>query len=474
MSRKELWSGRFRKQPDPRAKSFSRSPEDIKIVRHDIVGSIAHAMALEKAGILSGTEKDEIVSGLRTIYQEYLKDRSDFLSGEEDVHMAVERRLTGLCRSGLKLHTGRSRNDQIATDLRLFVREASLNTCALLLDLQKALLSIAGREVSTVLPGYTHLQHAQPVYFSHLLLAHFEKLRRDFNRIVADLQRNSVSPLGAGAISGTTHGIDSGYTSSLLGFGEPFRNSIDATSDRDFVLDACYSNAVVAEHLSSIAEEIILWSTSEFSFIELSDEFSTGSSIMPHKKNPDIAEHIRGRSSHVIANLIDVMLILNSLPLGYASDLQHVKIPLFESFESVSSMLSVTAPLLLAVRPRRARMAGAAADEFSFSVEVVDSLVRAGMPFREAHEAVGRAILEAVESGSDFRTSLRRNGISAGIPEDAAESVELRSSRGASSLKSIREQITAANAAVASGKKWLNRELARKRQTEERLLGSIA
>jgi argininosuccinate lyase len=474
MSRKELWSGRFRKQLDPLAKRFASSPEDAKIVKHDILGSIAHAMALERAGILSGGEKDEIVSGLRTVYQEFLRDGSKFLAGEEDIHMAVERRLTDLCSSGLKLHTGRSRNDQIATDLRLFARDASLGVCGLLLDIQKTLLSVARREASTVMPGYTHLQHAQPVYFSHFLLAHFESFRRDFDRIVSDHRRNSVSPLGAGAISGTTHGIDTGFTSSLLGFSEPFRNSIDATSDRDFVLDALYANALVAEHLSSMAEEMILWSTSEFSFIELPDDFSTGSSIMPHKKNPDIAEHIRGRSSHVIANLVDVMLIVNSLPLGYASDMQHVKMPLFESFESVSSMLSVAAPLLTAIRPRRERMAAAAADEFSYSVEVVDSLVRSGMPFRQAHEAVGRCILESVEQGTDLRSSLRRNGISADVPGNPAESVELRKTRGASSLKSVREQMAAASAAIAAGRKWLNYELARKGQIEKMLLGPIA
>lgn len=447
-SKRDLWSGRFRKRLDPEARAFSSSPEDAAIARHDIIGSIAHAMTLRRAGIISERESVEIVEALRSIYKEVSADAAEFLSGEEDVHMAVERRLTSMSPAGPKLHTARSRNDQIALDLRLYVRENSLRMMRGIISLQKALLRRASGEKSTVLPGYTHLQHAQPVYLSHHLLAHFNRLERDFRRIASDMDRNCFSPLGACAIAGTSHGIDVRYSSSLLGFPGHFSNSIDATSDRDFVLDACYSNAVTALHLSSMAEEFILWSSAEFSFIDIPDELSTGSSIMPHKKNPDMAEHIRGLASRPISDLSGVATILHSLPLGYASDLQHVKRYLFDSFEVTSSLLSVASSFMSSVRFNRERMREAASDPLSYSVEIVDQLVQSGMAFREAHELVGRAVLKSLDTGKALSDVLSQAGVRANVPSVPEESVEMRGSEGGSSLESIRKQMRRASSVV--------------------------
>ncbi len=469
MTEKELWSGRFSDRLDPAALNFSSSPEDAKLFKHDIMGSIAHAGGLKLARLLTQQEFRAISGGLVDIYRENASDPRLFLEGEEDIHMAVEGRLTALRPdAGRKLHTARSRNDQIATDMRLYVREETAGIARMVLALQKALLSVAKAHRRAAMPSYTHLQRAQPVFLSHHMLAHFWRLERDFDRFRGNSVRLNASPLGAGAIAGTSHPIDTRYTAKLLGFSRPFSNSMDATSDRDFVVDACFANAMTALHLSSIAEELVLWSSTEFSYIELPDSLSTGSSIMPHKKNPDMAEHIRGRSSSVFSALFEVMSILKSLPVGYASDMQHTKKPLFSSFDTLSSMLSLVAPLLKGIKFNRKALHSSASDEFSFSVEAVDAMVRSGTPFREAHEIVGRAVRESLDTGRSFRETLYAHGIA--LPEDAFAAIEIRSSRGGSSTPSIAHQLTDASVTLSAESAWVRREAGRLTAIERRLL----
>ncbi|MBX8636027.1 MAG: argininosuccinate lyase [Thermoplasmata archaeon] len=469
MSEKKLWSGRFSDSLNPDALDFSSSPEDFKLFKHDIVGSIAHAGGLRRARLLTPQEFAEIKTGLAAIYRENASDPGLFLKGEEDVHMAVESRLTAMLPvAGQKLHTARSRNDQIALDLRLYVREQTSETARMVAALQKTLLNVARAHRRTAMPSYTHLQRAQPVFLSHHMLAHFWRFERDFDRLRGNGRRMDVSPLGAGAIAGTSHPIDTRYTAELLGFSRPFSNSMDATSDRDFVIDACFANAMLGLHLSSIAEEMVLWSSAEFSYIELPDSLSTGSSIMPHKKNPDMAEHIRGKSSSLFSALFEVMSILKSLPVGYASDMQHTKRPLFRSFDTLSSMLSMVSALLTGVRFNSEALRLSASDDFSFSVEAVDMLVRAGMPFREAHETVGRAVKASLDSGRSFRETLSEQGTI--LPAGASEAIEMRSSRGGSSSARITEQLRDAAEALAAEQAWVRRETGRLSSIERRLL----
>lgn len=469
-SGKALWSGRFRKQLDPSAGRFSSSPEDALMFSHDVAGSIAHAMGLLRSGLLTESEASGMISGLRGIYSSYSARPEQLLRGEEDVHMAVEGRLTRINPDwGQKLHTGRSRNDQVALDMRLYAREAVVELIASLLEMQQALLSSARRHLTAVIPGYTHLQRAQQIYLSHHLLAHFRRFGRDVERLEQCFSRINVSPLGAGAIAGSSHPLLPSYTASLLGFDSPFSNSLDATTDRDFCLDAAYCASVVALHLSSLAEEIVLWSTSEFGYVTLPDTLSTGSSIMPHKKNPDIAELVRGKSGAIAGRLMSMEITEKGLPLGYARDLQEMKEPLFTSLSSTVEMVDLTAAMVREMVFNRDRMAENASDSMSSSVEIVDELVRRGHPFREAHRIVGEAVAAAVESGESLTDVIGREMPDLPVPGNARASVEARSSPGGSSAGSVRKQLSAASSELRSSRSWL-RTAQRKCTAVSRLL----
>lgn len=458
MSKKELWSGRFRRQLDPAAKKFSSSPEDSVLFAYDLAGSIAHAMGLRHSGILTAADCRRIVDGLRAIYSSGRRSGGAILAGSEDIHMAVEQELSRLepaC--GSKLHTGRSRNDQVALDLRLYSRDAVIEIISRLMELNKLLLKAARRNLTSVLPGYTHLQHAQPLYLSHHLLAHHWRFMRDMSRLQNVFESLNVSPLGAGAIGGSSLPIDPTYTSGLLAFKKPFENSLDASSDRDFVMDVVFASAIAALHLSSLAEEVVLWSTTEFGFVTLPEELSTGSSLMPHKKNPDLAELIRGRTGRLAGNLVSLMLTAKALPLGYSRDLQETKMPLFNSVDSLLDTLNMMQSIIAGIKFNKTRMKEAASDQYSFSVEAVDELVRNNVPFRKAHKIIGGVVAESMDKKESFSELLRGKWPTMDFPVDAEESVEKRSTPGASSLLSIEMQLKNSASELSLKRNWLRR-----------------
>jgi argininosuccinate lyase len=392
-----LWGGRFSSSP---AEAFERLnasiPFDIRLAPYDIRGSIAHARMLGKQGILTVQESGELVRGLLMVLEEVASGRFAWSLEDEDVHTAVERRLGELVGDvALKLHTGRSRNDQVALDLHLFARDAAEEISSRVLAAMRALLELAESHQELILAGYTHLQRAQPILLSHHLLGHFEAFKRDLRRLEAAREAASVSPLGAAALAGTPHPIDPALTAAELGM-QPFSNSLDAVSERDFALDLLYACAVLGVHLSRLGEEWVLWTSSEFGFATLDDAYSSGSSIMPQKKNPDAYELIRGRTGRLIGDLNALLVALKGLPLGYSKDLQEDKEPLFDAVDAVLSMLAVLPEMLRTARFDGKRMAEAAGG-FALATELADFLAGSGVPFREAHRAVGRLVRRCEE-----------------------------------------------------------------------------
>ena len=402
MNRREkkfFWGGRFGDSPAEAFEVLNASiPFDVRLAPHDIRGSIAHARMLGACGIVSGEESVELVRGLEVVLQEVEAGEFAWDLSDEDVHTAVERRLREVAGDvALKLHTGRSRNDQVALDTHLFVRAAAEELRGAVLATMCALVEVAEREIDLVLPGYTHLQRAQPILLSHHLLAHFEALKRDVTRLEAARRAANVSPLGAAALTGTPHTIDPGFTADELGM-EPFSNSLDAVSDRDFALDLLYACAVLGLHLSRLGEEWVLWTSAEFAFATLDDAYSSGSSIMPQKKNPDAYELMRGKAGRLIGDLNALLITLKSLPLGYSKDLQEDKEPLFDAVDSVLSMLAVLPEMLRTARFHGERMEEAAGG-FALATELADFLAAGGVPFREAHHAVGSLVKRCEELG---------------------------------------------------------------------------
>jgi argininosuccinate lyase len=394
-----LWGGRFGASP---AEAFERLnasiPFDVRLAPYDIEGSIAHAWMLGEKEIIPVEEAEDLVRGLRSVLEEVESGRFSWTLSDEDVHTAVERRLRELVGDvALKLHTGRSRNDQVALDLRLFVRDAARRIREGLLEAMRALVEVAGAHRDLVLPGYTHLQRAQPVLLSHHLLAHFWAFRRDLKRFEAAREAANVSPLGAAALGGTPHPVDPALTAGALGM-EPLVNSLDAVSERDFALDLLYACAVLGVHLSRLGEEWVLWTSSEFGFARLDDAYSSGSSIMPQKKNPDAYELMRGKAGRLIGNLNALLVTLKGLPLGYSKDLQEDKEPLFDSVDSVLAMLAVLPEMLRTASFDGERMK-AAAGGFALATELADYLAARGVPFREAHRAVGQLVRRCEELG---------------------------------------------------------------------------
>jgi len=404
MSKEKLWGGRFTQPTDKFVEEFTASIQfDKRLYAHDIRGSIAHARMLGKQSVIAEGDVDSIVAGLQDILGQIESGNFDFSISLEDIHMNIESRLSAaIGEAGKRLHTGRSRNDQVALDIRLYLRDEIGEIIAYLEKLIEALLDQAADNLDVIMPGFTHLQTAQPILFSHHLMAYIEMFTRDKARLDDCLKRVNVMPLGSGALAGTTFPIDRQYVAQQLDFPAITRNSLDAVSDRDFALEFLSDAAICMMHLSRFSEELILWSTSSFSFIELSDGFCTGSSIMPQKKNPDVPELVRGKTGRVYGNLMALLTVMKSLPLAYNKDMQEDKEPLFDTIDTVKGSLKIFAAMIAEMRVKEDSMRRAAGLGFSTATDVADYLVRKGLPFRDAHEAVGKAVAYCVENEMDI------------------------------------------------------------------------
>ncbi len=400
----KLWDGRFNEATDAFVEAFTASVDfDKQLARYDIQGSIAHATMLQHIGVLTADELAQITTGLSQIQDSIAADRFKWSIALEDVHMNIEKALTDMIgNTGKKLHTGRSRNDQVATDLRLYLRDRIDEICLLLRRLQTGLLNLAEREVDTILPGMTHLQTAQPVTFGHHLLAWFEMIERDHARMVDCRSRVNSMPLGAAALAGTSYPIDRKMTADLLGFETVAMNSLDAVSDRDFAIEFTAAASLIMMHLSRWAEEIILWSSAQFDYIELPDRFCTGSSIMPQKKNPDVAELVRGKTGRVFGALTALLTLMKGQPLAYNRDNQEDKEPLFDTVQTVTMSLIAFAEMIPEMKPKRDNMRAAAVKGHSTATDLADYLVQKGLPFRDAHEVVGNLVSRAIELGMEL------------------------------------------------------------------------
>ncbi|WBA81160.1 argininosuccinate lyase [Endozoicomonas sp. GU-1] len=403
-SSNQQWGGRFSEGVDAFVARFTASIDfDRRLYRHDIQGSMAHARMLHRAGILSEDELNAIISGLEGILEDIEQDRIDWSIELEDIHMNIEARLTDrIGAAGKKLHTGRSRNDQVATDIRLWLRDEIDAISAELKRLQHGLLVVAEREADTIMPGFTHLQTAQPVTFGHHLMAWYEMLVRDDERLQDCRKRVNISPLGAAALAGTTYPVDREYTASALGFERPSRNSLDSVSDRDFAIEFCAAGALIMTHLSRMSEELVLWTSAQFNFIDLPDRFCTGSSIMPQKKNPDVPELVRGKTGRVNGHLVSLLTLMKSQPLAYNKDNQEDKEPLFDTVDTLRDCLRAFADMVPHIQARKENMLEAARRGFSTATDLADYLVRRGMPFRNAHEVVGKAVAFGIQEGRDL------------------------------------------------------------------------
>jgi len=399
MSVEKPWTGRFTEPTDSFVEAFTASVGfDKRLYHYDIMGSIAHATMLAKVGVLTEAECKRIVDGLEAIEVDIVQGEFAWLTELEDVHMNIEARLTdriGIV--GKKLHTGRSRNDQVATDIRLYLRDEIDTIGAELGRLMQGLLTVAEREADTILPGFTHLQSAQPITFGHHMLAWFEMLLRDAARLRDCRQRVNVMPLGAAALAGTSYPIDRSYTAQLLGFSEVAENSLDAVSDRDFAIEFSACAALIMMHLSRFGEELVLWSSSQFDFIDLGDAFCTGSSIMPQKKNPDVPELVRGKTGRVYGHLVSLLTLMKSQPLAYNKDNQEDKEPLFDTIDTLRGSLRVYADMMPGIRVKRENMLQAARHGFTTATDLADYLVRKGVAFRDAHEIVGKAVRHCID-----------------------------------------------------------------------------
>lgn len=449
----KLWGGRFTKETDPLMEAFSASIGfDRRLWAADIRGSIAYARALQRAGILSPQERDTLIRGLEEIAQELEAGNFIFLPTDEDIHTAVERRLREkVGEVADKLHTGRSRNDQVATDLRLYLMGEIPVLRSHLESLQEAILARAEEYLDVLMPGYTHLQHAQPVRFSHWLMSFFWAFERDRERLGEIEGRVAVLPLGSGALAGHSLGIDRHFLAEELGFRALCENSIDGVSDRDFVAEVLFWAALVMVHLSRLAEDLILWSSAEFGFIQLDEAYTTGSSIMPQKRNPDALELIRGKTGRLIGHLAGFLTTLKGLPTGYNRDLQEDKEPLFDALDTLRLALPIAAGVVRTLRVFPDRMA-AALDDGMLATDLADYLVRRGVPFRQSHRLVGQAVRRAEELGVSLRALPLEEyrAISPAFGSDLYEvfdhgrSVEARRSEGGTALEALREQLARA------------------------------
>ena len=448
---KKPWSGRFSEKTSSVVESFTESISfDHRLWKYDIEGSIAHAKMLGKHSIISREDSEKIMKGLEEIAKEIETGKFRFRKKLEDIHMNIEASLiekTG--DAGRKLHTARSRNDQVALDLRLYLRSETKEILSLIKKFQKILLHIAIKYLHVVMPGYTHLQRAQPVLLSHHLLAYVEMLQRDVERFHDGLKRTNLLPLGSCALAGTTFPIDRIYVAKLLGFDGISENSIDAVSDRDFAIEFLSDASLLIMHLSRLAEELILWSSEEFRFIEFPDAFTTGSSIMPQKKNPDVAELIRGKTGRVYGNLLSLLTTMKGLPLSYNRDLQEDKQPVFDTVDTIKSCLTVLNKMLPGITFNAKRMYETAGDAYSTATDMAEYLVKRGLPFRKSHEITGKIVLHCMKKGKKLEelTLKELNTFSPFIRNDiysclkAEESVKNKKSRGSTSPDEVKRQI---------------------------------
>lgn len=445
------WAGRFKERTSPLVETYTQSVSfDHRLAPYDIAGSIAHAKMLAKCRIISKTDGAKIVRGLEKIRREIEEGRFTWRTDLEDVHMNVEARLTEMIGdAGRRLHTARSRNDQVALDLRLYLRDVVHENDRQIAALQRALLMQASRGQETAMPGYTHLQRAQPVLLAHHLLAYVEMLERDRERLRDAFKRINVMPLGSGALAGTPHPIDRAYAAKLLGFPRITRNSMDAVSDRDPALEYLAGAAILAVHISRLAEEIVLWNSAEFGFVRIPDSFATGSSLMPQKKNPDVAEIARGKAGRTAGNFIALLTVMKGLPLSYNRDMQEDKEPLFDTADAVGRTLAVMTALVSSISFDEQRMRAAVREGFMTATDLADDLVEKGVPFRTAHEVVGGIVRECQERGRTLdqltladlrrhepafdRKSLKR--------VDPLDSIRRRKSPGGTSASSVSAQI---------------------------------
>jgi argininosuccinate lyase len=400
----KLWGGRFSEPTDTFVERFTASVTfDQRLYLADIQGSIAHATMLAKSGILTDQECRQITEGLKAIKADIDAGNFNWSVSLEDVHMNIEAALTEkIGDTGKKLHTGRSRNDQVATDIRLYLRQEIDDVCAAIRAVQKGIVSLAENETNTVMPGFTHLQTAQPISFAHHLMAWFEMFQRDHERMQDCRKRVNVSPLGAAALAGTSFPIDREMTAELLGFDKPAANSLDAVSDRDFAIEFCAASSLLMTHMSRISEELVIWTSAQFDFIDLPDRFCTGSSIMPQKKNPDVPELVRGKSGRVIGHLMSLLTLMKSQPLAYNKDNQEDKEPLFDTLDTVKDSLKAFADMIPAIKAKPDNMRSAALKGYSTATDLADYLVRKGTAFRDAHEVVGKAVAYGIEQGKDL------------------------------------------------------------------------
>ncbi len=400
----QSWGGRFNEPTDEFVKIFGASVFFDKILApYDIQGSIAHATMLQEVGLLTKNEKDQIISGLNKILLEIEAGEFKWSVALEDVHMNVESRLTEICGdAGKKLHTGRSRNDQVATDIRLYLRDQVDGILSEIKRLQNSLLDLAEKEASTILPGFTHLQAAQPVSFGHHMMAYFEMLTRDAERLIDCRKRINSMPLGSAALAGTTYPINRERTAELLGFDRICLNSLDGVSDRDFAIEFLSASSIIMMHLSRFSEELIMWSSAQFDFIELPDSFCTGSSIMPQKKNPDVPELVRGKTGRVYGNLASMLTIMKSQPLAYNKDNQEDKEPLFDTVDTLKACLRVFADMAPTIEAKRDNMYNSTKKGYTTATDLADYLVNKGLPFRDAHEVVGKSVSYGIEHQKDL------------------------------------------------------------------------
>ncbi|MEX0963241.1 MAG: argininosuccinate lyase [Pseudohongiellaceae bacterium] len=400
----KLWGGRFSEATDAFVARFTASVGfDRRLFQQDINGSLAHASMLAQAGILTPDEERQIQEGLEAIRQDIIDNKFEWSVALEDVHMNIESALTARIGDvGKKLHTGRSRNDQVATDIRLYVRDEIDQIAELITNLQLALLGIAERETNTIMPGFTHLQTAQPVSFAHHMMAWYEMLDRDYDRLLDCRKRVNLSPLGAAALAGTTYPIDRNLTAQLLGFDAPTKNSLDSVSDRDFAIELASFASILMMHLSRFSEELVLWTSAQFNFIDLPDRFCTGSSIMPQKKNPDVPELVRGKTGRVHGHLVSLLTLMKSQPLAYNKDNQEDKEPLFDLIDTVKDCLYAYSEMMPAISCNKAAMYAAAQQGYATATDLADYLVKKGMPFRDAHEVVGKSVAFGIEQKKDL------------------------------------------------------------------------
>lgn len=448
-----LWHGRFAGGPADALLAYTVSlPFDQRLWPYDVAGSRAHVRGLGRAGLLASHEVDAVLHALNTVTEELASDTFVFLTSDEDIHTAVERRVTELAGpAGARLHTARSRNDQVATDLRLWCREALWTTAGNIHALQQVLVARAEEHAEVYLPGYTHLQRAQPVLLAHHLLAHVWALGRDFDRLMVTAERLNVSPLGAGALAGTSLGIDPAATAQELGFRAAFTNSLDAVSDRDFVAEALFDLALIGVHLSRLGEEWVLWTSEEFGFASLDDAYATGSSMLPQKKNADIAELARGKAGRLIGNLVGLLTTLKGLPLAYNRDLQEDKEPLFDSVDQVNLALVALGGMIATATFHPERMQAAADAEVLAATDIAEWMVREGTPFREAHAVVGALVRRHLADGVALRDLVAAElGESAADVVGPGRGVAQRTSPGGAGPAPLAAQLTALRALLTT------------------------